>query len=154
MDSRFKPGQSGIPKGAKDFKTVLKEELESRIAVTENGRRKKISKRRAMTKQVVNRAVGGDVKATFFLFGADREAEIGEGTHSGFLFQLEDGFVVDGILDRLRAFDVAQGGAGMTGEDTEVEEGAPDSDAELSQSKSRRIPDVCRLNNHCVEWTS
>lgn len=65
--TRFKPGQSGNPKGrpkgAKNFATIFEEELETRIPVTENGKRKKITKRRAAVKQIVNKAVGGDVKA-------------------------------------------------------------------------------------------
>src|SRR5947209_17104066 len=47
--SQFKPGQSGNtagrPPGAKNFATALEQELKSRVLVTENGRRKRISKR-------------------------------------------------------------------------------------------------------------
>jgi hypothetical protein len=50
--TQFKPGMSGNakgrPKGAKNFATVLEHELRARIEVTENGKRKRISKREAI----------------------------------------------------------------------------------------------------------
>ena len=57
--SQFKPGQSGNaagrPRGAKNFATALEQELKSRVLVTENGRRKRISKREVIAKHLVNR---------------------------------------------------------------------------------------------------
>jgi hypothetical protein len=65
--SRFKPGQSGNPrgrpKGTKDLKTDLAEELQEQVLVTEGGRKKSISKQRAMLKSLMARAVQGDVRA-------------------------------------------------------------------------------------------
>jgi Family of unknown function (DUF5681) len=65
--TRFRPGQSGNPngrpKGARNFATALEQELRSRVAVNENGRRKKISKREAIAKQLVNKAASGDPRA-------------------------------------------------------------------------------------------
>ncbi len=64
--SRFKKGQSGNPrgraKGSKNLATVLSETLDETVTVTENGRRRKISKREALAKQLVNRAAQGDAK--------------------------------------------------------------------------------------------
>ncbi len=46
--SRFKPGQSGNPggrkKGSRNYDTILAAVMESEIAVTENGRKRKVSK--------------------------------------------------------------------------------------------------------------
>ena len=49
LHSRFKKGQSGNPRGrprgAKNFSSVLNDALNQPVFVTENGRRRKISKR-------------------------------------------------------------------------------------------------------------
>jgi hypothetical protein len=58
-DTQFKPGQSGNAKGRpigiKNFATVIEKELRTSIEVTENGKRKRISKREAVVKQTVNK---------------------------------------------------------------------------------------------------
>jgi hypothetical protein len=74
--SQFKPGRSGNtegrPKGAKNFRTAIEAELDSRIAATENGKRRRISKRTAVVKQLVNKAVSGDPRAIPLLFNECR----------------------------------------------------------------------------------
>ncbi len=65
--SRFKPGQSGNPKGrpreSKNWDTLIDQELNARIVVHKDGRRKKISKREAIATQLVNKAVSGDLRS-------------------------------------------------------------------------------------------
>src|SRR5688572_27285420 len=65
--TRFKPGQSGNPRGrpknAKNLSTLLSEALNARVIVAENGRRRKITKREAIVTQLVNRSVQADPKA-------------------------------------------------------------------------------------------
>jgi Family of unknown function (DUF5681) len=69
--TRFKPGQSGNPngrpKGGKNLKTDLVEELSERVPVTENGRPLKISKQRLMVKALIAKAVKGDTRAAGIL---------------------------------------------------------------------------------------
>ena len=66
-DTRFKRGQSGNPRGrppgAKNLSTLLNEALNELVVVTENGGRKRISKRRAAFKQLVNDAAKGEWRA-------------------------------------------------------------------------------------------
>ena len=65
--SRFRAGQSGNlkgrPKGARDLKTELEEEVQEMIRITENGVRHRVSKQRGMLKSLVARAVQGDPRA-------------------------------------------------------------------------------------------
>ena len=63
----FSKGQSGNPKGRQrgdqNLSTLLAEALNERVVITENGGRRKISKRQAFVKQLVNRALKGDPRA-------------------------------------------------------------------------------------------
>jgi hypothetical protein len=64
---RFKPGKSGNPagrpKGSKNRATVLQDELDTAVTISESGRTKKATKFALICKQVVNAAVRGDFKA-------------------------------------------------------------------------------------------
>lgn len=66
--NQFKPGQSGNkkgrPKGTKNLKTDLQEELAEKIPIKEGGKQKKVSKQRAMLKSLVAKAVQGDPRAS------------------------------------------------------------------------------------------
>jgi len=69
--TQFKPGQSGNPHGRPRRRTTfdddIEAELRSSITVVEQGKRRKITKRRAIAKQHVNRAMTGDVRSTELL---------------------------------------------------------------------------------------
>lgn len=70
--NQFKKGKSGNPngrpKGGKNLKTDILEELAERIAIQESGKIKKITKQRAMVKSLVAKGIKGDAKATTSLF--------------------------------------------------------------------------------------
>ena len=106
--TQFKRGVSGNakgrPKGAKNFATVLEEELRALIEVTENGRRKRISKREAIAKQTVNRAAAGDHKATSTLLNEARfqESQNQIPIAQSLIVSPEDQTVMDNILQRIR----------------------------------------------------
>jgi len=71
LASRFRPGQSGNPhgrpKGARSLSAVVAAALSERVAVCENGRRRRITKLEAAIKQVVNRAAAGEARSTALL---------------------------------------------------------------------------------------
>ena len=64
---QFKKGQTGNPKGrpkgAKNIKTELAEELQEKIVVREDGKRMVVSRQRAMIKSQMARALKGDTRA-------------------------------------------------------------------------------------------
>ena len=70
--TRFKPGQSGNPKGRPKAclaSLSLKQALDELVSVTEpNGRKVRIPKRYVIWKQIVNKAVSGDLASIRFLF--------------------------------------------------------------------------------------
>ena len=71
-DTQFKPGQSGNPKGrpkgARNLKTDLMEELGEKIVVTENGQQRTISKQQALVKAMMAKGMQGDITAGRAIF--------------------------------------------------------------------------------------
>jgi Family of unknown function (DUF5681) len=67
LHTRFQKGQSGNPKGhrkgSRNVATLLEQALNERVFVTENGKRKTITKLEAMLKQLANKAASGDHRA-------------------------------------------------------------------------------------------
>lgn len=77
--TQFKPGQSGNrkgrPAGSKNIDTLLQEELNARVSVTEGGKRKTITKIQATLKQLVNKAASGDRHAAALLIALGRSID-------------------------------------------------------------------------------
>lgn len=73
LASRFKPGQSGNPKGrpcgTRNLRTDLEEELSSSLVVHENGKPRRVSKQRATVKVLFEKALKGDIRAIGLLLG-------------------------------------------------------------------------------------
>ena len=71
--SRFRAGQSGNPKGrpkgSKTLETLLAEALNEKVVVKEDGRRRAITKREIIIKQLVNKSAGADLQAIRMLLG-------------------------------------------------------------------------------------
>jgi hypothetical protein len=66
-DRQFQPGNSGNPsgrpKGTRNFKTDLREELSEPISIREGGRDISISKQRALIKRLVASAIEGNARS-------------------------------------------------------------------------------------------
>ena len=79
VDTRFKRGQSGNPKGrppgAKNLATLLSEALNELVVISEDGGRKRISKRKAAFKQLVNAAAKGNWPALKLLVDIMQDIE-------------------------------------------------------------------------------
>ena len=77
--TRFKKGQSGNPRGrpsgSKNLSTLLSEALNEPVIIAENGRRRRINKRQAIIKQLVNQSANGDWRAVKMLLEILRDIE-------------------------------------------------------------------------------
>lgn len=113
--ARFKPGQSGNPRGrpkrqsipSKDVNALIQAELDKTIPVTEEGRQKRITKREAIVTQLVNQAIKGETKPLqLVLAHLDKHREV-------------EPFVAteDDDAELMRALGMPVGSAGGNGED-------------------------------------
>ncbi len=102
--TQFKPGQSGNPrgrpKGTKNLKTDLMEELSEKINVREGDRSQKVSKQRAVVKTLVAHTLKGDARSgTLLISMMMRLLETGEGAPE------EDDGLVNDEISILKAFE-------------------------------------------------
>jgi Family of unknown function (DUF5681) len=76
---QFKKGVSGNPSGRpkklSDFTSELKKELQSKVIITENGKRQVITKSKGAAKQLANKAVSGNLPALRLVISMDRETQ-------------------------------------------------------------------------------
>ena len=80
-DCGFKKGQSGNPRGrppsSKNLTILLNDALNETVAITENGRRRKITKREAVIKQLVNKSASSDPRSLKILLDLMLNLEAG-----------------------------------------------------------------------------
>lgn len=66
--TQFKKGTSanprGRPKGSKNLGTIVRDEANQQVEVTENGRRRKLTKAEIFVREIFNKASAGDLKAS------------------------------------------------------------------------------------------
>lgn len=137
--TQFVKGKSGNPKGrgkgVKNFATEIEQELNTRVPITENGKRKKITKRKAIAKQLVNKAATGDPKAIPVLLNQTRLQEERAPTGPGpeVLCRPEDQLVMANIIKRIRETEI-------TPPESSAEPGTDDPPANTSQPEAEDIP--------------
>lgn len=65
--TRFKPGQSGNPKGqprgSRNLKTIIEDALDETVTIREGGRIRRLPKREALVRTLVNGALMKDAKS-------------------------------------------------------------------------------------------
>jgi hypothetical protein len=80
--TRFKKGVSGNPKGrprgSHNVASIFAKTLRQKVAVSEHGQRKTVTKLQAAVTQLVNKAASGDLRALQLLVNLAREAETSE----------------------------------------------------------------------------
>lgn len=111
--TRFKRGQSGNPKGrpkgSRNLSTEIEAELNAVAYITENGKRKAISKRALVAKQLVNKGASGDPKSIAILLNHDRgnQAEASNNPPAAAL-PAEDKLVMASIVGRIQKMTAVQ----------------------------------------------
>jgi uncharacterized protein DUF5681 len=109
IGTRFRKGQSGNPKGrprgTKNLKTDLMEELQETIVVREGDRTVRMSKQRAMIKTVMNKSLKGDARAIITLIRMmTRFAEPDGGpTEVDEALSLDESELWQGLIDEVRS---------------------------------------------------
>ena len=91
------------PKGIKNLATDLKEELEEKITITENGTLLEITKQRAMFKTLMAKALKGDSRASSVLIGLAISMEQADSSqHTVHVFPEEDLAIIENLKARLK----------------------------------------------------
>ena len=104
--TQFKPGKSGNPRGRpkkiKNTYEILKNELDQEVILKEGGKTIVLSKKQALLRHLVNKAVKGDTRAMFFVFGQiiAVEATEDEKTTMRLVFAEEDSKIIDRYMAR------------------------------------------------------
>jgi len=105
----FQKGRSGNPKdrpkGSKSFANLLGEALDEKVSLTEDGRRRRITKRELVIKQLVNKSASADLRAikqlTDIVQGVERRAGASPAPPSPQAFTAADEEVIAELKKRI-----------------------------------------------------
>lgn len=104
---QFQKGTSGNPagrsKGALNLATQLRQALAERVTVTENGRRRTVTKQEVMVTVAVNKAAGGDTRTFLALIGLLAASEQIEGQVPEESTSQQDQQIYRNLLKRLNS---------------------------------------------------
>ena len=110
MQHRFQPGRSGNPggrpKGSRNLTALLEAELGRSVTVTEQGKRRRVSKAVVIARQLANKAAGGDLKAVEMLLrhlGTGRGGVSGQTADALAAPAEADRDILNHLLDRMEA---------------------------------------------------
>ena len=116
--TRFQPGRSGPkgrPKGSKNFSTLFSRTAQP-VTLTENGKRRRMPKRQALAKQVINKALSNDPKAAALVLDQIRRSEGStEGPVAIEVDQPENKLLMESIIRRIRMNEDAPSGTDALG---------------------------------------
>lgn len=115
LHSQFPKGRSGNPsgrpKGSRVLSAVITAALAERAVVTENGRRRSITKLELAVKQIANKAAGGDQRACKLIIELLHQSEVrDEARASGMPLTADerranDGAILAALRDRALSID-------------------------------------------------
>lgn len=115
--TRFKPGQSGNPrgrpKGARNIETILRETLFAPITIVDKGRRKKVPRIEALSRRLMDKGLSGDLRATLKMIeiaerlGFGKDETVGNSDLSS-----DEEDLLDVLSARARRLTENKGGAG------------------------------------------
>jgi Family of unknown function (DUF5681) len=105
----FQKGKSGNlkgrPKGSKNLATLLGEALDEKVSLTENGRRRRVTKRELVITQLVNKSASADLRAikqlTDIVQGVERRAGASQAPPSPPAFTAADEEVIAELKKRM-----------------------------------------------------
>ena len=110
--SQFKPGQSGNPrgrpKGVRNLKTEIREVMKSKMTVTQNGKRTRISTRRALLLRLTEKALSGNIQATRVLLDLIRNDDEDEVAAVAQSLSPDDASILERFAAKIRQQDQAQ----------------------------------------------